>query len=91
MARLAARTTALIAAVLVLAGCASTRTVWSRDGASDMDFRRDRYECGREDTWAAGGSGLPGALAVAEAKAEAERGWRECMEIRGWIPREVED
>jgi len=36
-----------------------------------MDFRRDRYECSRENTWAAGGSGLPGALAIAEAKAGA--------------------
>ena len=79
----------ILAGLLILSGCgSSTRTVWLRDGATEMEFRRDRYECSRENQWAAGGSGLPGALAIQEAKANAERGFRECMEIRGWTREE---
>jgi hypothetical protein len=79
-----------VLAVLLLVGCASTRDVYYRAGASEMDFRRDRYACDRENQWEAGGSGLPGSIAIIEAKAAAERGYRECMEIRGWERRQVE-
>lgn len=82
----------VIAAILslpLLAGCgASTRKVWHQAGATDMQFRRDRYECDRENQWVAGGSGLPGTLAILDAKARAEDGFRERMDLRGWTLRE---
>jgi hypothetical protein len=85
---------AVIAGVLalpLLAGCGtSTRKVWHQAGATEMQFRRDRYDCDRENRWVAGGSGLPGTLAILEAKAQAEDGFRECMELRGWTLREEE-
>jgi hypothetical protein len=57
-----------------------------------VELRAARLEhLAAQDPLAHDGSGAELATAIAEAKAEAERGWRECMEIRGWSPRKVED
>jgi hypothetical protein len=81
-----------VVSLLFVTGCGSgTRLVWSRAGATELDFRRDRYECDHDNQWSAGGSGLPGTLAILEAKHNAERGFRECMELRGWTARGREE
>lgn len=35
----------VLSAVLALSGCATTETVWVRDGASSQDFYMDRGQC----------------------------------------------
>jgi len=75
--------------LVLLSGCAAER-VWVRAGATDADWKRDRYTCVQESrtAWGGGGTGVAGAVAIDEARGDAQRQADElfamCLEARGW-------
>ena len=70
--------------LLLLVGCSAKKTVWSRSGASDAQFKQDSYNCEEElpithcQSWA---------CMVADDKLNSL--YRACMQSKGWEPREV--
>src|ERR1700746_1701192 len=77
----------IVAAVLGLGACTTTRTVWVKPGASAEDFARDSHECERDARASAGerGPGLAGGggLAAAIESGGYQSG---CLRRRGWAP-----
>ena len=70
---------------VLLAGCTGPTYSYSKPGSSSLDFKQDSYACLQESrvSWGAAG-GLMIAAAQADAKREANRLYRMCMEARGW-------
>ncbi len=68
----------IIPFVFSLTACANQQRIWTKDGATEQDFRTDKYEC-EKDARQSGyfGGGLVGA---ANMSGFASR----CMEARGW-------
>ena len=64
----------VILGIAVLAGCAPTKIVWDKPGATPQDYSKDAYECER-DQRAAGL--VPGSFG---GEGYGER----CMEAKGW-------
>lgn len=78
---------------MLLTSCAAERAaerVWVRPGATNADWKRDRWECTRDSrtAWAGGGEGAAGTAAIAEAEGGAQRQANDlfmmCMEAHGW-------
>lgn len=65
--------------LLALAGCAPT-LVWSKRGARDGDFERDRYDCRRESK----DGFVVNKSTGATRSVRDQRMFDECMEARGW-------
>jgi hypothetical protein len=65
--------TVLVTVVLVLAGCATTETVWVRSGASEQDFYQDRGQCQAQ------AFSVPGAPMM-----QAAIVFSGCMQGKGW-------
>jgi hypothetical protein len=68
---------ALLAAVLALAGCATTESVWMKSGATQQDFYMDRGQCQAQ---AFGVSNAP-LMQVAIV-------FNACMQGKGWYTQE---
>lgn len=62
-----------IIALLALGGCATTQTVWVRDGATQQDFSMDQGMCQAQ------AFSVPGALALQVALV-----YSSCMRGKGW-------
>lgn len=77
------RQIAPVLALTLLAGCGSAQ-FWTKPIFTDMEFKRDSYECERDSAVYGGGSGVPGAMMVLAAQRQADRLFRLCMEARGW-------
>ena len=67
-----------VLASLTLAGCTNQQRVWTKDGATEQDFKTDKYEC-EKDARQSGyyGSGLIGIYNMQQFASQ-------CMEAHGW-------
>lgn len=57
-----------------LSGCVT----WTKDGATDVDLQRDKYECERDATQQASQEGMGGNIVMIAKHNVA------CMRARGW-------
>lgn len=62
-----------LACLLVLAGCATTETVWNKAGASEQDFNVDTGQCKAQ------AFSVPGMVPVQVAAV-----YGSCMQGKGW-------
>ncbi len=82
MVRLAAL---VFSAWVLLSGCAGPTYSYSKPDGSPMDFKRDSYACVQEPRMSWGASENPTIVgASTDARREAKRLYRMCMEVRGW-------
>ena len=84
---------AILTAVALSTGCATgAPSGWRKVGSSEMDLKRDQYECSQE-------SHVDSVVGTEEtrvfyygqnklAQTEANRLYRLCMEARGWVANE---
>ena len=75
------RCVALVLGVVPLAGCTGPTYSYSKPDGSPMDFKRDSYACVQESrvSWGASGNAM-----IIDAKRQANRLYKMCMEARGW-------
>jgi hypothetical protein len=66
---------ALLIIGAAVGGCA--RTVWTKEGATDQEFRADSYACERDKRQSFHGTGILGGIS-------ARQFFDQCMESRGW-------
>ncbi len=73
----------MLAMVMLLGGCASTPKVWTKQGATQEEFKRDNYECVLQSkvSWSGGQADESG---LASAKLQANKRYRMCMESKGY-------
>jgi hypothetical protein len=71
--------------VLLLASCSSTKTVWSRPGANEMQYKQDSYGCERDQPVIYCGDPID----CHNAKKRLTGMYRRCMESKGWEGREA--
>jgi hypothetical protein len=68
--------TLVLVSMVGVSACASNppRIVWTKPNTTEADYKRDNYICVQESrtSWAGGGSGLAGALAMEGAKRRAQ-------------------
>ena len=82
MLRLAAL---VFSAWVPLSGCTAPTYSYSKAGSDVADFRRDSYACVQEPRMSWGASGNPMIVGASiDAKREASKLYRMCMEARGW-------
>ncbi len=82
MLRLAAL---VFSAWVLLSGCTAPTYSYSKAGSDVADFRRDSYACVQEPQMSWGASGNPMIVGASiDAKREASKPYRKCMEARGW-------
>lgn len=70
--------------------------MWSKDGGSEQEFNRDKYECVQQarTSWAAGGgewAGLYIAIAKNNAEKQSAELFKMCMEARGYTGKEADE
>ncbi|MGZ4857868.1 MAG: hypothetical protein ACXVZU_05870 [Methanobacteriaceae archaeon] len=70
--------------MMLLGGCAATPKVWTKQGATEEEFKRDNYECARQSkvSWSGGETDQTG---LASAKLQANKLYKMCMESKGYI------
>ena len=78
-----------LVSIALLTGCATGGpSAWEKLGASDADFKRDRYQCSQEArVGSVTGSDETRVFFYGQnklAQTEANRLYRMCMEARGW-------
>ncbi len=73
----------MLSVVMLLGGCANTPKVWTKEGATQEDFKQDNHECVRQSraSWSGGESDEVGR---ASAKLQANKLYKECMESKGY-------
>lgn len=72
----------LVIAITVLLSAACGAQKWSKPNSTETEFRRDDYECERENQTATAMVPLGGVL---WAVPDVDRAmFRKCMEARGW-------
>ena len=82
MLRLAAL---VLSAWVLLSGCTGAAYSYSKAGSDVVDFRRDSDACVQEPRMSWGASGNPMIVGASiDAKREASKLYRMCMEARGW-------
>ncbi len=73
----------MLAIVMLLGGCPSTKKIWTKQGATQEEFIRDNDECVRQSrvSWSGGESDESGR---ASAKLQANKLYKMCMESKGY-------
>ena len=73
----------MLAVVMLLGGCATTPKVWTKQGATQEEFKQDNNECARQSraSWSGGESDEFGR---ASAKLQANKLYKMCMESKGY-------
>ncbi len=73
----------MLAVVMLLGGCASTKKVWTKQDITQEEFKRDNDECVRQSrvSWSGGESDEIGR---ASARLQANKLYKECMESKGY-------
>ena len=74
----------ILAMMMLLGGCTATPKVWTKQGATEEEFKRDNYECARQSkvSWSGGETDQTG---LASAKLQANKLYKMCMESKGYI------
>lgn len=87
----------IVSVLLLLTACAKPKMLYYKDGLTQEDFNRDKYECVQQSrtSWSGGGTGAFGIAMIIGSKSNAEAQSAElfkmCMEARGYTAREVGD
>ena len=77
------RAHAFAAVVVLLSGCAQQQIIWHKEGATEQEFIKDRYECVR-DAVMTGGTTYIG-FGMTERNADPHM-FVHCMIARGYTP-----
>ncbi len=74
----------MLAIVMLLGGCSSTKQVWTKQGATQEEFKRDNDECVRQSrvSWSGGETDESGR---ASARLQANKLYKMCMESKGYV------
>ncbi len=83
-----------IISILLLTSCATgVSSQWQKVGASEMDLKRDKYECSQQSrVGSVAGTDETRVFFYGQnklAQTEANRLYRMCMEARGWSDIEI--
>jgi uncharacterized protein YceK len=73
----------MLAMAMLLGGCSTTPKVWTKQGATQEEFKRDNDECVRQSrvSWS---GGQTDEIGLASAKLQANKLYKMCMESKGY-------